>query len=316
MSIIDAAEEPKLRTLLMMLGQDRNTTKDHNILVVSYTKAIAAIPGLETAIKENWMSLPQYDKKTFPYHLPDDFPLPSWLVQVLIRKPELLPIMELFPYMKDSYCNESHTLKADFLRLPLQDYQNNEALESGLRYWHCTEEFLVDHLKRRDWLGLAGKFLHHLEDWRDPSFYRAMACFLLFQKDGGVLDPEVVYKLFETGFTHVKDNWHFYYPFIPRTLAFVVSLMRQPVWNTVNEMKSRTEWHFDSEWKHRLNGVKAFDAMMAWLHEIIIHKNYTTTSEQRALQLAKEDEKREARPLEDTEEVSSKRQKVEVEISQ
>ena len=313
MSIIDEGNELKLQMLLMMLGQCRSSSKDRQILVDSYTKACEALPTLKDTVSKNWTSLPNYDKKIAPYHLPDDYPFPQWFIEVVIRKPELLPIMELFPYMKDSYCNDSHSFKDDFLVLPLQEHHVNESLESALRYWHCTEEFLVDHLKRRDWLGLAGCFLGHLEDWRDASFYRAMACILRHQADGGVLDREVLYKLFETGFTKVQSDWHFYWPFMPRTLGYVINLIRKPTWETVQDMKFRSEWDLDNEWRFRLSGVKPFDATMAWLHDIILHKDYLTYSEKRAL---KEEKEEEQKRLAETEENSSKRQKVEVEISQ
>jgi hypothetical protein len=322
MPITDKENERYLRTLLMMLGEARrNHNCPHETLLESFRKAMDAVPGLEVAVDKHWSTLPEYDRAMSPFSLPWDTVFPQWLIEALIRKPEFLPIMKLFPYMVNSNCNECYTLKSDFLHLPLLSW-GQSSLDRVAKNWYCeNEEILAKFLTERYWLGLAEVFLQKFEDWRSDGFYRAMACFLVFQEEGGVLDPDVVYKIFERALVRPKsEGYFFYWPFMACTVGFVINLMRRTGWKSVQEMKF-DDWYLKAELDRRIGETGDNDkALMGWLYDIIVNKNYKTRGVDIAQKLAEEEEdeaeeKRKAEAAE--EEPSGKRQKVDaVEVAQ
>jgi hypothetical protein len=312
MHLVDKENEVALRTLVRMLGQEDANHMSHKKLLELYQKALKAVPGLEVAVDRFWAGLPQHDNKS-SYVYPYEAPFPNWLIGTLIRKPELLPMMKLFPYLVGGSCGDAFTLKSDFLHLPLLSYEQY-SLEKVYTSWNCTEEFLIKHLEEKDWVGMAANFFLHFEDYRGEAFSRGLACLMVFQEEGGVLDPETVYKIFETGFTHMKK--HLYWPLMARTVGYIINFMRRSDWKTVAEMKEMKEWHLKGELDGRIREVgKKFPALMGWLHDIIVDKKFKTRGEEREEKQAREDEEDEKRRIE-AEESASKRQKVEVEVGQ
>jgi len=314
MHITDKENVLALRTLVRMLGQEGANTFSHEKLLELYQKALQAVPGLEVAVDKFWVGLPQYENKS-SYVYPYEAPFPNWLIGTLIRKPELLPFMKLFPYLVGGSCGDPFTLKSDFLNLPLLSYRQYP-LETVYRHWYCTEEYLLKHLEEKDWVGLATNFFQHFEDYRSDGFSRGLACLLVFQEEGGVLNPQTFYEILKAGLTHMKK--HLYWPLMARTVGYVINFVRRTDWKTVDEMKMEgmEQWYLKGELDGRIRKTgKKFPALMGWLHDIVIDKKFKTGGEERAEKLAEEDEANEKRRIE-AEEPESKRQKTEVEVGQ